>query len=106
MYHIGHSQGTMIGFAAYSKFPDVAQKVKMLIALAPVAKVGHIKGAFKLLAPFALDIGKKMKSSCIISPIFIQFYWLSNVQYSKSQRSFNVLVELISLDNFHNLFLK
>lgn len=39
LYYIGHSQGTTIGFMAFSALPDVASKVKLFVALAPVASV-------------------------------------------------------------------
>jgi len=37
LIHIGHSQGTTQAFAAYSTNPETASKVKLFIALAPVA---------------------------------------------------------------------
>ncbi|XP_061561250.1 gastric triacylglycerol lipase [Phycodurus eques] len=37
--YIGHSQGTTIGFMAFSKLPHVAAKIKLFVALAPVATV-------------------------------------------------------------------
>ena len=54
--YVGNSQGTLIGFAGFSTYPEIAEKVKLFIALAPVAKVSHVKGALKLLAPFAKSI--------------------------------------------------
>ncbi len=54
--YVGHSQGTLMGFAGFSTYPEIAEKVKLFIALAPVAKVSHVKGALKLLAPFAKSI--------------------------------------------------
>jgi pimeloyl-ACP methyl ester carboxylesterase len=56
LYYIGHSQGTEIGFAEFGRNPEVAAKVKLFVALAPVAQFGHVKGAMKKLAPFANDI--------------------------------------------------
>ncbi|XP_074140986.1 gastric triacylglycerol lipase-like [Sminthopsis crassicaudata] len=43
IYYVGHSQGTLTGFIAFSTFPKVAQKVKTFFALAPVFYVRHIK---------------------------------------------------------------
>nr|XP_045733704.1 lysosomal acid lipase/cholesteryl ester hydrolase isoform X2 [Mirounga angustirostris] len=39
VYYVGHSQGTTIGFIAFSRIPELAKKVKMFFALAPVASV-------------------------------------------------------------------
>ncbi|XP_029701234.1 gastric triacylglycerol lipase [Takifugu rubripes] len=39
IYYIGHSQGTTIGFIAFSTLPDVAKKIKLFLALAPVATI-------------------------------------------------------------------
>ncbi|RUS86661.1 hypothetical protein EGW08_005535 [Elysia chlorotica] len=39
---IGHSQGTMMNFALFSQRPDMEKKVRLFIALAPVAFVGRI----------------------------------------------------------------
>ena len=44
--YIGHSQGTQIGFIAFSMFPRVEQQVKRFIALAPVAGVSDIQVPF------------------------------------------------------------
>jgi len=50
--YVGHSQGTLMGFGGFSSLPELAAKVNLFIALAPVANVSHIKGAFKFLAEF------------------------------------------------------
>ncbi|XP_053165572.1 lipase member M-like [Hemicordylus capensis] len=41
LYYIGHSQGTAIGFIAFSAIPELSQKIKMFFALAPVISVKH-----------------------------------------------------------------
>ncbi|XP_022355259.1 lysosomal acid lipase/cholesteryl ester hydrolase [Enhydra lutris kenyoni] len=43
VYYVGHSQGTTIGFIAFSQIPELAKKVKMFFALAPVASVKFSK---------------------------------------------------------------
>jgi lysosomal acid lipase/cholesteryl ester hydrolase len=50
LYYIGHSQGTMIGFIQFGVDQALAAKVKLFIALGPVATVGHIKTPLKVLA--------------------------------------------------------
>lgn len=63
LFYIAHSQGTLIGFQAFSTMPELAKKVKRFIALAPVFFLNHtaavLRGAAfalhpiqKLLFPF------------------------------------------------------
>jgi len=53
--YIGHSQGTIQAFVGFLK-PEVAAKVNVFIALAPVAYVYHTRSAIvKLMAGFSLD---------------------------------------------------
>lgn len=39
VYYVGHSQGTTIGFIAFSQIPELAKRIKMFFALAPVVSV-------------------------------------------------------------------
>lgn len=39
MYYVGHSQGTTIGFIAFSTMPELSKRIKMFFALAPVATI-------------------------------------------------------------------
>uniref|UniRef100_A0A8D2PF99 AB hydrolase-1 domain-containing protein n=1 Tax=Zosterops lateralis melanops TaxID=1220523 RepID=A0A8D2PF99_ZOSLA len=41
VYYIGHSEGSAIGFIAFSTYPDLSQKIKAFIALAPVVTTTH-----------------------------------------------------------------
>nr|XP_056705583.1 lysosomal acid lipase/cholesteryl ester hydrolase-like [Euleptes europaea] len=41
LYFIGHSQGTTLGFIAFSTFPKLSQKIKMFVALAPLVSFKH-----------------------------------------------------------------
>ncbi|XP_056651494.1 lipase member N [Monodelphis domestica] len=46
LYFIGHSQGTTIGFVAFSTLPEVAQRIKMNFFLGPVASFKYPKSIF------------------------------------------------------------
>jgi pimeloyl-ACP methyl ester carboxylesterase len=49
--YVGHSQGTMIGFANFGRPDSVLQNnVSFWVALAPVAHIGHIKSPLKYLS--------------------------------------------------------
>ena len=50
LFYVGHSQGTLIAFAGFSRNHDLAQKIKAFFALAPFVTVGHIKGANRVMA--------------------------------------------------------
>ncbi|NXL12618.1 LIPM Lipase, partial [Mesembrinibis cayennensis] len=41
VYYVGHSEGSTAGFIAFSTYPELAQRVKVLFALAPAATVTH-----------------------------------------------------------------
>ena len=56
LYYVGYSQGTAIGFAKFSEDQELAKKVKHFIALAPVAHVGFITTALRMILPFADEI--------------------------------------------------
>ncbi|XP_010145975.1 PREDICTED: lipase member M-like [Eurypyga helias] len=43
IYYIGYSQGCTIAFIAFSSMPELAQKIKMLFALAPVVTTKHAR---------------------------------------------------------------
>ncbi|XP_061491379.1 lysosomal acid lipase/cholesteryl ester hydrolase-like isoform X2 [Rhineura floridana] len=43
LYYIGHSQGTTIAFIAFSTNPELAAKIKIYFALAPVATVKYAR---------------------------------------------------------------
>ncbi|XP_010969552.2 lipase member M isoform X2 [Camelus bactrianus] len=53
IYYVGYSQGTTMGFIAFSTMPELAQKIKINFALAPIATVKHAKspGTKFLLLP-------------------------------------------------------
>ncbi|XP_055281104.1 lysosomal acid lipase/cholesteryl ester hydrolase [Moschus berezovskii] len=50
LYYVGHSQGTTIGFIAFSRIPELAKKIKMFFALAPVASTEFMTSPLVKLA--------------------------------------------------------
>ncbi len=56
LFYVGHSQGTLIGFAEFGKNQDLAKKVKAFFALAPVTTVGHVKGAVKVISYISPEV--------------------------------------------------
>ncbi|XP_010075480.1 PREDICTED: lipase member M-like [Pterocles gutturalis] len=59
IYYIGYSQGCTIAFVAFSAMPELAQKIKMFFALAPVVTMRHSKSPV-LKSFFLLDKQNKM----------------------------------------------
>ncbi|XP_044880160.1 lysosomal acid lipase/cholesteryl ester hydrolase-like isoform X2 [Mauremys mutica] len=43
LYYVAHSEGTTLGFVAFSIRPDLAQRIKMFFALGPVATITFAK---------------------------------------------------------------
>lgn len=56
LHYIGHSMGTTMFFVFASTMSDMAKHIKLMIALAPVANMTHIKSPIRYLAPFSYDI--------------------------------------------------
>ncbi|KAG5195843.1 hypothetical protein R6Z07F_017715 [Ovis aries] len=50
LYYVGHSQGTTIGFIAFSRIPELAKKIKIFFALAPVASTEFMTSPLLKLA--------------------------------------------------------
>ena len=54
--YIGHSQGTLMGFLGFSSNRELADKIKIFAAMAPVLYVGHIKGLVRFIADNYFDL--------------------------------------------------
>ena len=56
IYYAGHSQGTMIAFAGFSKNQELAKSIKKFYGLAPVAYLGNLKSPLKYLADVTSEL--------------------------------------------------
>ncbi len=50
LFYVGHSQGTMMGFAGFTLNQTLAKQIKTFFALAPVTTLKHIKGIMQPLS--------------------------------------------------------
>lgn len=56
LYYVGHSQGTVMGFAGFSFNQELAKHIEIFFALAPVTTVKYIQGLFKVISDFSPEI--------------------------------------------------
>ena len=65
LFYVGHSQGTVMGFAGFTVNQDLAKHIKGFFALAPVTTVKHIEGLFAVISEYyvyhALDVSENQK---------------------------------------------
>jgi predicted alpha/beta hydrolase len=64
--YIGHSQGTLIANALFSVDQFTAAKVKLFVALAPIAKVAHVRGLLGTLAPLITVNVRQVCKHCVM----------------------------------------
>ena len=50
LIYVGYSQGTMMGFAGFTANKTLARSIRAFFALAPVATLKHVVGAFRWMA--------------------------------------------------------
>ena len=50
LFYVGHSQGTVMGFAGFTSNKSLARYIRVFFALAPVSTVKYIKGLFAFIA--------------------------------------------------------
>ncbi|XP_034993673.1 lysosomal acid lipase/cholesteryl ester hydrolase-like [Zootoca vivipara] len=58
LYYIGHSQGGTLGLIAFSSMPQLVQKVKLFMGLAPAYTLAGVKGPFSLLLNLPQELTK------------------------------------------------
>ncbi|XP_036192584.1 lipase member M [Myotis myotis] len=77
IYYVGYSQGTTMGFIAFSTMPELAQKIKLYFALAPIATIKHARspGTKFLLLPDMMIKGLFGRKEFLYQTRFLrQFY--------------------------------
>nr|XP_004653259.1 lysosomal acid lipase/cholesteryl ester hydrolase [Jaculus jaculus]XP_044989127.1 lysosomal acid lipase/cholesteryl ester hydrolase [Jaculus jaculus]XP_044989128.1 lysosomal acid lipase/cholesteryl ester hydrolase [Jaculus jaculus]XP_044989129.1 lysosomal acid lipase/cholesteryl ester hydrolase [Jaculus jaculus]XP_044989130.1 lysosomal acid lipase/cholesteryl ester hydrolase [Jaculus jaculus] len=52
LYYVAHSQGCTIGFITFSQIPEVAKKIKLFLALAPVTLLEFSSGLVSKISKF------------------------------------------------------
>ncbi|NXX86636.1 LIPM Lipase, partial [Urocolius indicus] len=66
LYYVGYSQGTTIGFIAFSSIPELDRKIKMFFALAPVSTISKIKTPMQCLLNLPEGLLKLMLGYTVI----------------------------------------
>ncbi|XP_072335065.1 gastric triacylglycerol lipase isoform X1 [Scyliorhinus torazame] len=77
LYYVGHSQGTTIGFIAFSTMPELAKKIKVFIALAPVATVKYSISPLAKLGRFPEFLIKGLFGNKEFLPQDSEITWLA-----------------------------
>ncbi|XP_071571688.1 lysosomal acid lipase/cholesteryl ester hydrolase [Temnothorax nylanderi] len=54
--YLGHSMGTTASYVMAAERPEIAQMVRMIISLSPVAFLKHIRSPIRFLTPFANNL--------------------------------------------------
>lgn len=71
MAYVGHSQGTTQFFALTALRPDYNEKIAAMVALAPIAYMGHMSTPLVKLLTYHMDIVQ-------VSLLFITFSFVTS----------------------------
>ena len=66
LYYVGHSQGTLIAFAAFPQNKALASKIKTFFALGPVITVKNMKSPLKYLFSITTELEVRTQN-CILN---------------------------------------
>ncbi|XP_053547644.1 putative lysosomal acid lipase/cholesteryl ester hydrolase [Bombina bombina] len=77
IFYVGHSQGTTIGFIAFSSMPALADKIKMFFGLAPVTTIEFSTSPLVKLAIFPECFLKTIFGNKAFFPQTEQITWLA-----------------------------
>ncbi|XP_063162238.1 lipase member M-like [Candoia aspera] len=72
LYYVGYSQGAAIAFIAFSTMPELAQKIKMFFALAPVTRIKYAKSSIVKL----LNLPERFLQALLGKREFLPQKWL------------------------------
>jgi len=56
IFWIGHSMGTTMFWVAMSERPEYNDKIRLMVALAPVGYMEHVESPIRLIAPFSTSL--------------------------------------------------
>lgn len=76
VYYVGHSQGASIGFIAFSRIPELAKKIKMFFALAPVVSTKFATGAIAKFLLLSAGLSKALFGNSEFLPQNAFIKWL------------------------------
>ncbi|KAM4851674.1 lysosomal acid lipase/cholesteryl ester hydrolase-like isoform 1-T6 [Thomomys bottae] len=77
LFYVGHSQGTAIGFIGFSQIPELAKKIKMFFALAPVVSLDFSSSPLTMLGVFSDGFLEDIFGHKEFLPNNIVIKWLS-----------------------------
>ncbi|CAF0886086.1 unnamed protein product [Brachionus calyciflorus] len=111
LIYIGHSQGTLIGFSEFGLNENLANKIRLFVALGPVATVKYIKSPVRYLADLGAPTNQEMwynifgRKDFLPSSKMIEWFAdkLCNFEATDKLICSNILVAFCGPTNFLNM---